>query len=317
VDKTIESADFVFNKLILGIFFFKRYFRYCSIIKIMIYCKPGFKVFKICLLYFSCILFALIFPFKSLCQENYNEHNKNWRLSAGIVFNLYKVTDKNFSTLTYRGSSPGAAVALRYEGKHAQHEIAALYISNANLSTNTSPQAKLNSGIFNMEYVNIYSLYVSSNNLFNCKAGAGIQFLNNSRKFNQFINNDFSFETALSFGAVAQLQYGLGKNNNSIILTTRITLPLFFIFSQPSYSGTSAEDQEAENGTAFKKLFTNTKTGSFSGFLRIKNEFAINKNLGNHHGISIIYNWEFYKIKTARSVIAASNQAGIQYNYKF
>ncbi|WP_462252271.1 hypothetical protein [Ferruginibacter sp.] len=283
----------------------------------MICNKPEFKVFKICWLYFSWILFVLIFPFKLLCQDNYNGQNKNWNLSTAIIINFCSVTDKNFSALTYRGSSPGAAVALRYEGKHAEHEIAALYIANGNLNTNSSPKAKLNAGIFNIEYVNIYSLYVSPNNSFNCKAGAAIQFLNNSRKFNQFINNDFSFETALSFGAVAQLQYALGKNNNSIILTNRITLPVFSIFSQPSYSGSSAADKEAENGTAFKKLFTNNQTGSFSKFLRVKNQFAINKNFGNRHGISIMYNWEFYKIKTARSVIASNNQAGIQYNYKF
>lgn len=280
-------------------------------------CSKKNKVGEICWLTLIYIIFTLQFPFKLSCQNNYNEEKKRWSLSARPLLNSCSVKDKNFSSLTYRGARPGALVGVHFTGKNTEHEIAILYISTGNISTNTSPQATLNTAMFNMDYANIYRLYVSPNNLFNCKAGAGIQFLNNTRKFNEYINHNFSFETAISLGVVVQLQYALGKNNNSIRLINRVTLPFLFIFSQPTFSGNSVQDLEVESGSAFKKISTNNTTSSLSKFFRLKNQFAINKNLGNNHSISITYNWEYYKIKTTRSVIASNNLAGIQYSYKF
>jgi hypothetical protein len=262
-------------------------------------------------------LFILCFFFMMKIQVSgqidSGKRARDWFLSVDVMLNRTALIDKKFSSVPFSGTSPAISSSIKCEGPTAEHEITILYIFNSKLKTNTSLQSKPEQTGVNLDYINLYPLYKSGNHQLKCKAGGGIQFLHTERVFKDYINNNRSFEIAVSAGAIIQAEYNLPDKFKGFYLINRITIPFLFFYSQPAYSG---NDEELNNRSALNIFFKKNNFAAIPQLLRFKNSFAIEKKIDDRRFVAVTYNWDYYNIRTLRKVLISGHQAGVLFRYK-
>ncbi len=260
-----------------------------------------------------CLL--LLITNKSTGQLQAEKNKQGLFLSINVLASRSIVIDKKFSALPFSGTNAGTAFAAEYRRGKTAHHIEAYY-TKGNLSTGISPKNKLNQRILNIEYSNVYLIYISKNKLLQCHAGPGIQLLYNKKFFENFINLNRSFETALSLVAAFQVKYNLPDDLKGLSISNRFVIPLAGAISQPVYASNSADEQELTKSYGFSSFFKTAQAVSINKFFSLKNNLAIEKKLNDKHTLAVNYNWAYYKVKTVREVVQANHQLGILYQYK-
>lgn len=231
-----------------------------------------------------------------------------WDLNLGVGVNNFSVIDKNFSLLPYFGNGLGLTAAIAYQGKNIKQEISVAYIATA-LKNNLNNS--LNQTYFSANNTSLFRLNKASQNSFKILAGPQMAIIYNSRNYDDFINNNATFEFATSLNAAIELNYNLSRIG--VLLKYKIATPVFSYVQQPAYGfETYFLNIDAQNDNNIKS------SGYFLGFnkfFRISNSFIIDKKLAQKHKLSLNYNLDFYKINTIREVKNFANSLTLSYGY--
>lgn len=251
-----------------------------------------------------------------ICQVNPSAGKNRWSISLNPCINRSAVINTKFSSIPFRGITAGIGGFIKYQRPLAEHELHVFYTQGDN-ETNSTPLYNLNQTIFNIDYGNLYSIYSSANNLLECKVGGIIQLFYAGRVYNGFINQNHSFESALSFGGNIKLIFNLPGKLSGFAITNRLAIPLVFGYSTPDNLKNAMDSPGSKTNSAIDYLFTYTRLGGIGKLLKIKNFISIERTLNPKNLLALTYNWDYYNIETASKVNAANHQLGISYRYEF
>lgn len=249
-----------------------------------------------------CIL--LITGFQGRAQDSTRRTIRKWQVSAGILLNRQRVIDEAFSALSYKGTIPGAYASVRYNRQRTFHELNVSY-TYGKLSPSAEKETSLKQGYLNADYYNLRRVERSDSTRLHCWAGAAINFFYAGRNYGGFINDDYSFEYAVSLSPVFQVAYSFGKNLSGISVSDRLAVPVVSFVAQPIYGGNDVKDENR------------TRLLGFNSFLRFKNCLAVEKNLTVRHKLSLAYTWDYYQLIRPREIRQANHELGLMYSYIF
>ncbi len=268
--------------------------------------------------YFLIFSFYLLFLAngKVICQAAPSAGENTWYIALSPCVNKSIVIDTKFSDIPFSGITPGIGGFVRYKRRLAEHELLIFYSLGDN-EAKVEPQYNLNQTILNIDYSNLYSIHSSTNNLFECKVGGIVQVFYANRVYKGFINQNHSFESALSLGGNIKMIYKFAGKLSGFAITNRVTVPFIFGYSTPDDLNSSSDSPESKNNSDMDHLFTYTKLGGIGRLVKIKNFTTIERTLNQKFLLALTYNWDYYKIETGNTVIVANHQLGISCRYKF
>lgn len=210
---------------------------------------------------------------------------------AGKVFS----TDKHFSNQSFSGFCFGGAGFLQYQSGKAIHELEMLYLSGSLKPGVHASSADIS--IINGSYYNLYTIGDAARSALSCKAGGAIDILYVKRMYDDFVNNQASFEFAGSVAAAFEINWQ-NIHTSGLRLSDRISLPLITLLQQPGFGGGQGGE---------------TTITSLNTFLRIRNKLSLEKTITGGQSLSIAYVWDFYRVHTDREVLQANHQVAITY----
>lgn len=236
--------------------------------------------------------------------------NYKWRLSAGVLLDRSAVIDEKFSAASYSAIIPGGMIDIRHKSARAMHDVAVVF-STGKLGSSAAPSYTTAQSALTVDYSVLYRIAKSSNGMFACRVGGGLQFSYNERSFNDFVNSTPSFETLASMGPVADFSYRV----TGFTLSDRITLPVLFSFSQSPYTSLPGTGSSG-NKSGVGYFFDSNRWVLAPELFRIKNSFVMTREINDKQSVSVSYNWQFYKIKGRQAVLQANHQLAVLYSYK-
>ena len=248
-----------------------------------------------------CIILFFALYNVSEAQSISSQQQEKWQLSAGIVASQSNVIDKSFSSLPYTGINAGAFLSLQYRQNKSFHELDAFY-SGGSLKTSGN-FSQLKNIYLNIDYANVYAIGPANRSLKFC-GGGGINVLYAQRDYNNFVNNNNSFEFATSLSAVFEISYLF---NNTFSISDRLIVPVVSAVVQPDYG-----DDVKSNS-----FFSSMHMLSFSSFLRVKNNLRVDMNFAPRHNLGLGYSWDYYQLKDIRDVKYANHELMLIYSYLF
>jgi hypothetical protein len=254
---------------------------------------------------------------ESLCAQTAQREDVNslvFKIGTGI--NISTAVDKNFSSLSFNGKSIGYLTSLKYVHDKFYNELE-FYFANGRKSTEIKPAETLEATCFNADYSALYKISSSINKACTYKIGGGADIMYAKRVFNNFINNNASFEFAASFSAVAEFVYFFDNNSSGFSVHDRISVPVVSIISQSSFGSNTTDGNTNENGNSFKDIISAGNIAGFSSFFRIKNCTSLEKIVSNTGKLSLCYTWDFYRLHNTKQVMQANHRIELIYSYIF
>src|SRR5262249_11913609 len=140
-----------------------------------------------------------------------------------------------------------------------------------------------------------------------------MDLLYSARQYNGFVNVDQTLNAAFSLGGSIEMNYHLVKKPDDFKFGDRLSIPFVSFFSQSGYISNTFTGSNSTNSIG--DIF---KTGKFAGpnvLFRIKNTLFIEKKISLKHHISFVYDWDYFIIRSSRSVKQANHQLGVLYRY--
>lgn len=238
----------------------------------------------------------------------------SWVITVGAGASKFSVLDKKFSSVPYSGFGWKTVACVQYERGKAFHELAAGY-SNGYLKTDIKPMNDLDQIYFDAGYLNLYDLSRSGEKRFTCKAGGSIHFLYAQRTYNNFINNNISFEFAASLSGVLQVSYAFRNRFAGFSISDRLMVPFISSIVQPAFDAKELPGGINNSGSGGSGFFHSNYIASFPSFTRVKNYLRLDKIFSSRHKISFAYIWDYYQFLRQREVLQASHNFGLTYTF--
>jgi hypothetical protein len=279
----------------------------------MILYKPDFFITrKSCShLFLTLSLFFTFLCNKTFSQQYAAQNDKRIDLKAGVFFNRTISVDNIFSQVSYAGSSPAFLLGITKEKTRTMQSITTQF-NTGKLAMNNGPEYTAQHLFFNLDYRLLFKLNQTSAKQFTSAAGLVIDVLYDKKDYSQFVNRTSTYTTASSLGAAFQAGYGF--NDNTIIISDRLAIPLVAFVDQPSYDNELPPGDTNQPGHSAGHYFKNGRFTSVSSLVRLKNSLMLSRIFNQRHTISLEYNWDFYRLRLNEDVKKqASHNVGITY----
>jgi hypothetical protein len=154
----------------------------------------------------SAIAFFFLFADTATGQT---EEDAGWRISAGVSGSYTVLKEDHFSRQTLTGYAPAYQLTLSYSGKNSVHELG-LFYSKDILRNDLIPAFSAEQNYVRVIYSNMYTITGNTEKAFLLRIGPGLSGLIARRTYKELINNNESFETAVSLHAAAEAHYRIG-----------------------------------------------------------------------------------------------------------
>ena len=253
---------------------------------------------------------------KGFSQAIADPVTKSWSVSINPGICNSNVTDNYFSKLPYKGITASIIAAVKHTRALTEHDLI-LFYTKGDLQTDSKPRFKLNQTILNIDYSILYSINTSEDQRFKLKAGVAGQLFFGDRVYHEFINQNNSFENAISLGGTIKLVYELPGIFSDFSLSNQLMIPVAFAYSQPSSANSAAEGRKSKTNSGFNNFFQFNKFATIPDIFRIKNYLAIERKLNSKNTIALSYFWDCYSVRTGNKVVQANHQLGVLYRYTF
>lgn len=253
-----------------------------------------------------CGIFSLLTSSKLVGQNTDKLIDEGWGI--GVSFSALQQfnVDKTFSSLTYSGVMAGYNIHSYYNGNKAIHSFNISYAAGS-IKANNMGGGSAKSKYANLDYLLLFKLNADDESFLNINMGTGLSVLYSDRKYNNFINDDASFEFASSFDAAFLLQHTFKQSLHGFSISEQLCVPAISYLVQPTYG------YDAFPNASNKTSLYNKSIVSFSSLLRLKNCFSLDKVINNKQKIGLHYTWDYYHTSKTRDVVNASHSIALSY----
>ncbi len=259
--------------------------------------------------------FLIIFGTQKVNSQEKNDSLTKWVIGLQGNINQNSVIDNNFSSLPYSGSYLGAAFSIDYQKKKAIHIFEVNYSKGV---LKTRYQDKLTQANLNFEYTNLYKFgALESTSLIKFYGGGNFGYLHAARKYSTFINNNETFESAISLGASVKALFVPQGKLSGFSVSNSFSMPIISAVGQPAFGSELSPGSINSEGSKLKSTIESQKILNISEFFQLKNTLAINKYFKRNNKIALSYSINYYHIKTQREVKQSQHSLGLSYNYLF
>ncbi|OOQ59143.1 hypothetical protein [Mucilaginibacter pedocola] len=235
-----------------------------------------------------------------------------YKPTAALTFSNAAIKDAGMSALTYTGWFPGAAIGLDINSKTLMQNISLGY-AGGNLKNEFNP-ATVSHRYYSANYTALVPLMQGK-----LRFDVGGVFNNAlaTRKHSSFNNNNKYFEFNSSVGPAVQLSYLFGNdggngNNADGLLSFRVFSPLLTALSR---SNSVYNQQNAFLSPRLSTYLKNTRIVTFGRYAKVNLHTQFDNRAGVLKGLSVAYNWEYYKISESNAVQSAVNTVSLSYHF--
>jgi hypothetical protein len=253
------------------------------------------------------LLACLCFVFPAFCRA---QQGSTYKAVAGITFSNAAVKDKGMSALTYTGWYPGVMAGVDINSQKLKQSIS-LSFASGNLK-NKQNVATLSAKSYAANYLALLPVNHGNVQLY----FGGI--FNNSmatRKHSSYINNNSYYEFNSSLGVAAKVYYYFGTASNGrsgSSLSFGVYSPLVSALSRSNSVYNKENDFLSPN---FKTYLKNTQVVTFGRYAKINLHTQLDNQTGKLKGLSVAYNWEYYKLSEINMVQSAVNTVSVSYHF--
>jgi hypothetical protein len=245
--------------------------------------------------------------FPALCSA---QQATTYKLVAGATFSNAAVKDNGMSALTYTGWYPGATAGLEINSQKLKQGIALSFAAGSlkNDQNTATVSAKFYS-------VNYFALFPVSRGKVQFNVGGVFNNGLATRKNGSFINNKSYYEFNSSLGVAAEVSYsfsGAPNNNEGNSLSFGVFSPLLSALSRSNSVYNSESDFQSPG---FKTYLKNTHVVTFGRYAKINLQTQLDNRSGALKGVSVAYNWEYYKLSELNQVQSAVNTIIVSYHF--
>ena len=244
------------------------------------------------------ILIILFFVNPLFSQDSLSA--KRFYVGISVLSGNASVTDNYFSAIPFTGPAFGAAVRAGFTQRKSTHEIS-WWFNAAHTAAESMEGQTMDQFFFKGNYTYLYRITNPKRTAFILSAGAGADFLEASRTYNEFVNNYQSYEFIASANLVGLLGYEIKKGPKKLALTDQFRLPFLSVLKQPKLGGTEGTWQ----------------TGSWALVQSISNLLKLEKDFGTRHRLGMAYRLDYYTVNTLREISQAQHFLEINYAYRF
>jgi len=266
------------------------------------------KKISLCLFFFPVITYSL----RGQTPENKNQGK--WLMSLGPIVNKENVIERSFSSIPFCGINFGVFCSSKYQKSKVSYELEGYY-SKGILETKVYPFTDLRFTYLNIDFINLYKINSNPASI-TYKAGGSVDILYQSRDYNNFINNKFSFDFAASLSSVFEVSYAFRNMLPGFVISDRIIVPVISSVEQPSF-GREEPSGYSQDGSTIKNFLGSNRIMSFSSFVRVKNFVSLEKSMTNRQKLTLSYLWDYYQLSGSRDVKQANHRLGLIYSYTF
>src|SRR4030095_16189925 len=148
------------------------------------------------------------------------------RFYAGIIVlsGNASVTDNYFSAVPFTGPAFGAALRAGLIQRKSTHEIF-WWFNSAHTSAETVEGHTMDQFFFKGGYTYLYRITNPKKTAFILSVGAGADFQEASRTYNEFVNNYQSYEFIVSANLVGLVGYEIKRGPQKLAITDQFRLP--------------------------------------------------------------------------------------------
>ncbi|MEZ2440392.1 hypothetical protein AB6805_01625 [Chitinophaga sp. RCC_12] len=227
----------------------------------------------------------------------------------GVFLSRQTVKDAGMSALVYQGTYPGMAARFSHTGRVTQEvgvrgAFGKLYGSKGS--------GAMQSKVFGFDYSILFTLRKTGRTRF--ELGATLDNYLHLREQLHYVNNRDYYECISSIGPTARYSYifswrgkQAGKNWE---VNTRIFCPVGAALST-AYS--AYEGQAGLHTSSLRTITRDIKLTSWNGLNRFYWNTGIKVRMRKGSGLSLHYQWEYYRIKEVSEVQSAMHSLTINY----
>ncbi len=237
------------------------------------------------------------------------------KLRVGPLLSLYTFIEKPFSSRPYSGTMAGLGLDYEVHTNKAFHELSGFF-STGTTSPGSWSQSDASIIFAGMDYSHLYAIAKNKNGRLQWLAGGAVSYLYTHRNYSGFINNNSSFESVLSLGAVVKVDYTF-KQLAGFSISDKLVIPVIALLLQPSFGSQYIEGDENAYGTTVKTLVDASRLVSLGNYSRLTNCLVLSKRFATHNAVSVEYCIDYYHINTVRPVKNAAQRFVISYQLMF
>nr|WP_294940804.1 hypothetical protein [uncultured Mucilaginibacter sp.] len=230
----------------------------------------------------------------------------------GITLLNAAVKDKGMSALTYTGWYPGITAGIDISSQKLKQSFA-LNFASGNLKNNQN-EATVSVKSYAANYLALFQVTQAQGRV-QLHLGGIFNNALATRKQSSFINNKSFYEFNSSLSAAAKIYYFFGtegNGNNPGSLSFGLFSPLVSALSKSNSVYNKENDFLSPN---FKTYLKNTQVVTFGRYAKINLNTQLDNQAGKLKGLSIAYNWEYYKISEVNTVQSAINTITVSYHF--
>lgn len=247
------------------------------------------------------LLTAFVPGIRAFAQQGDMSGGRSWKFEAAPGISRITVNDAYFGAVSYKDHALNAALIVSTEGDRAYHGLELSF--NSGTLNATEGNSLVRQRRFDASYTYLYKTEERASG-FRLRPGAALNALYVRRDFDNFINNNQSFDFVASVSLAMDAMY-LFSPQNGWSLSDRFYLPVLSLVDQTAF------------GTESTSIGVDPAIKSFSSFFRIMNRLEIQKQVSGQHAVSLGYGWDFYRINSLREVRQATHTLALKYSLTF
>jgi hypothetical protein len=244
------------------------------------------------------VLILLLFANPLFAQDSLLA--KRFYVGISALSGNASVTDNYFSSIPFTGPAYGAALRAGLTQRKSTHEIS-WWFNSAHTTAESMEGQTMDQFFFKGDYTYLYRITNPKKTAFILSAGAGADFQEASRTYNEFVNNYQSYEFIASANLVGLVGYEIKKGPKKLVVSDQFRLPFLSVLKQPKLGGTEGTWQ----------------TGSWALVQSFSNLLKLERDFGARHQLGIAYKLDYYTIQTVREISQAQHFFEINYAYRF
>lgn len=147
--------------------------------------------------------------------------------------------------------------------------------------------------------------------------GAAVNFLGHFRIQNNYSNNAYNYDVALSLGLHSLLEYNFRLWGRDFSIPASVDIPLIGYIVRPSFASSIPEGFIAREGKVIDAVLNSGHVAGFGKYARFRFRSGIEYALKNGNGLRLGYSWDFYQMKTFHKVQVGSQTVSFALLFRF
>ena len=227
-------------------------------------------------------------------------------VAMGVFLSRNTVKDAGMSALVYEGTYPGITASFMSTGAVVTHEVGARGAFGKLHGKHGT--GAMRSKVFGLDYSVLFA--VKKTDRMRCELGVALDNYLNLREHLQYVNNPDYYEFISAIGPAFKFKYAFTWRGQQTEKNWEVNTGVFYpVAAALSMSG----QQGGLHSSSFQTVTESMKGAAWNELNRFQWNTGVKIKLRENSGMSLHYQWEYYRIKETNEVQSAIHSLTVNY----